>query len=645
MKKNIYILLALLCIGVNIHAQLPTYEWTRSLGGTNTEQTNAVISDALGNVYCTGVFSGTVDFDPSGSIFNLTAAGANDVFICKLNASGFLVWAKKIGSTLEDKSTSIAMDKNNNIYISGYFNGTVDFDPGSATTNLISFGQTDIFVAKYNTNGDLVWARQLGGSNEEEANAIAIDQTGHIYTTGFFKGTADFDPSLVSFTLSTPTNKEIFVSQLDSMGNFGWAKKLGGGSDDIGKDIKTDHLNNVYTTGSFRGTADFNPSTSVTDNLIAAGSEDIFVSKLDSLGNYSWAKSMGGSNQDEGNSLCIDASGAVTVTGIFLTTADFDPGSGVVNLISSGSYDSFIARLNASGDYQWAIKIGNTGADRGMYIQCAQDKSLYTTGVYIGTVNFGSISFTSNGSEDIYITKLDTLGNFTWIKSIGGSGSDFSEHLHLDKALNVFTSGYFTGSVDFNPDSPTDIINAIGINDAFVQKLNDCSIPPNAVDATPPANLSICQGNATTLNATGTGTLYWYSSSTGGSILASGNSYTTPVLSAGTYTYYLVDSTCSSSATRTGLTVTVNTCTDISENKNEMTLGVYPNPNKGVFTLELREQASIRIFTAVGQILFRKDLSAGQHLIELQPEVNELLFIESISNGGRTLSKVMVQPE
>jgi hypothetical protein len=204
--------------------------------------------------------------------------------INKSDAQNFL-WAKGMGGTSYDNGLSIATDGSGSVYTTGYFQGTADFDPGPGTYTLAAFGGTDIFVTKSDASGNLVWAKQIGGPNYDYARSITVTGTGKVYLTGYFAATADFDTGAGVYNLTSTGSADIFVCKLDGNGALVWAKQMGGTSDDYAYSIALDGLENVYTTGLYQGTADFNPSASIS-NLTSAGSTDIFVSKLDLNGNF-----------------------------------------------------------------------------------------------------------------------------------------------------------------------------------------------------------------------------------------------------------------------------------------------------------------------------------------------------------------------
>ena len=381
------------------------------------------------------------------------------------------------GGTSSDIGRSIALDSSGNVYTTGYFQGTVDFDPGAGVENLTSAGGNAIFVSKLDSSGNFVWAKGLGGTSPGEGNSIAVDSSGNVYTTGYFQGTVDFDPGAGEANLTSAGGNEVFVSKLDSSGNFVWAKGLGGTGADVGRSIALDSSRNVYTTGFFFGTADFDPGAGTTANLTApiGGSAEVFVSKLDSSGNFVWAKGLGGTIADTGRSIAVDSSGNVYTTGNFQGTADFDPGSGTTNLSSPGGNDIFVSKLDSSGNFVWAKRLGGTGADEGFSIALDSSGNVYTTGYFQGTVDFdpgaGTTNLISAGGAEVFVSKLDSSGNFVWAKRLGGTSTDEGNSIAVDSSGNVYTTGYFQGTVDFDPGAGEANLTSVGSNDVFVLKL------------------------------------------------------------------------------------------------------------------------------------------------------------------------------
>jgi hypothetical protein len=583
MKK---LLLALCFISSIGNSQNLAFQWAKNLGGTSGEVGHDIVVDGSGNVYSTGAFQGTADFDPGTGTANLiSSSGSQDIFISKLDASGNFVWAKSIGGIGNDWGLSITTDALSNVYVTGFFNGTVDFDPGVGIANLSSNGGQDIFVVKFNSSGNFVNAFNMGGSANETPYSIALDIAGNIYTTGAFNGTVDFDPSVISsFTIASSGGADVFVSKLDPAGNFLWARNLGGVSTDEGHGIKVDASSNVYVTGFFGATADFDPGVG-TNTLTSAGSSDIFICKLNSSGNLVWAKQMGGTTADKAFDLNMDGSGNVFTTGLFGNTVDFNPGAGIANFTSIGLDDVFICKLDASGNYVWAQSFGGSSYENGSSIAIDASSNVYVAGYFQGTVDFdpsaGVYNVTSAGSIDVFIHKLDASGNYLTSKVLGGALADRAYSIVVDGSGNIYTTGDFSSTVDFDPGIGASNITSAGGSDVFVHKMSSCTQPASPLNTTPSANLFICSNNSTMLTASGTGTVTWYASATSTTVLSTGLNYTTPVLAAGTYTYYAEALTCLTSATRTAFTLTVNPTPTITVNSGSVCIGsafiVVPN--------------------------------------------------------------------
>lgn len=198
-------------------------QWAKAMGGVNMDRGYSIAIDGYGNVYTTGNLEGTVDFDPGPGKFNLTSAGNKDIFISKLDPSGNFLWAISMGGLSWDEGLAIELDASGNVYTTGSFSGTVDFDPGIGIFNLTSGG---LFISKLDNLGNFIWAKGLGPSIY--GYSISLDDSGNVYTTGRFGWTADFDPGPGTFNLTSAGMGDIFISKLDSSGNFLWAKSMGG---------------------------------------------------------------------------------------------------------------------------------------------------------------------------------------------------------------------------------------------------------------------------------------------------------------------------------------------------------------------------------------------------------------------------------
>lgn len=510
---------------------LPDF-WALRAGSSSLDYGSAVAADRAGNSYVTGVFKGTVDFDPSASVVSLISAQNGSMFIAKYDPAGRLVWAKIAGnpsnafSTIEPRG--IAIDNGGNVYTTGTFQGTEDFDPSAATFSLAASDGASAFVSKLDANGNLAWAKKLGGGSH--GNGIALDTLGNVYTVGDFTG-GDFDPGAGTFNMSGGSAGDVFVSKLDNTGGFVWAKQfVGSGAVDIGNDIAVDSSGNVYTTGRFfAANTDFDPGPGVFP-LTPTGNYDGFISKLDATGAFVWAKKWGGAVTDEGNDLAVDSLGNVYLYG-----------TGTFNLAPTTITGQFLAKFDGSGNYVWAHQPGGSAAT-----DLVSDGlgGIYLVGSFAGTVDFdpGAASFllSSSGAADGFLTKVTSGGQFLWTKKFGGSGDEFTMGVAVDGAGYVAMTGYFTSTnADFNPDSGVLPLTAEPNGDIFVSKLLNVlgsdGVPDSVEDAAPGGGDGNGDGtpdsqqeNVTSLPSAAPGAAYVTLASPGGTTLENVQAVSTP---------------------------------------------------------------------------------------------------------------------
>ncbi|MES2763171.1 MAG: SBBP repeat-containing protein, partial [Bacteroidota bacterium] len=286
MKKLLFFILSGLFL-ININAQTTAnFEWARKTGGTGSDQGRSVAVDASGNVYTAGSFQGTVDFDPGAGTYTLASLGSDDAYVTKFDALGNFIWAKTFGGTSQEIAYDIDLDQNGNIYTTGHFENTVDFDPSASTYTITSLGLQDVFINKLDPLGNFIWTKVLGGTNSNVPYSIDVDATGNVHTTGYFSGNIDLDPSASTYTINGLGGFDIFISKLDAFGNFLWGKSIAGTSNEIAYAITTDASGNVYTTGYYGGTVDFDPNAGSSPKTSSGNQPDVFISKLDASGNY-----------------------------------------------------------------------------------------------------------------------------------------------------------------------------------------------------------------------------------------------------------------------------------------------------------------------------------------------------------------------
>jgi len=443
--KNLYTLFILsLIIFPGVYAQSPNWLWAKSAGGANGDAGYGISTDASGNILVTGYFEGySITFGTT----TITGAGYSDVFVVKHDASGNVQWAKSAGGTGDDMGLSISTDASGNVLVTGYFaSPSITF--GTTTlTNANTNGTADIFVVKYDASGNVLWAKSAGGTGDDMGLSISTDASGNVLATGRFAGSSI---TFGTTTLSNAGSTDIFVVKYDAGGNVLWAKSAGGASYDYGYGISTDFSGNVLVTGSFWGTSITFGSTTLTN--AGSGTNDIFVVKYDTSGNVLWAKGAGGTDSDVGYGITTDATGNVLATGYFMspsitfgTTAlslssagssdifivKYDASGNVLWAKSTGGTDQDFGQsltINASGNVLLAGYFRSS------------------------SITFGSTTLTNAGSatDDIFIVKYDANGNVLWAKSAGGTDGDVGYGISTDAIGNILVTGRFDSpSINF----------------------------------------------------------------------------------------------------------------------------------------------------------------------------------------------------
>lgn len=279
-------MMSLFMANTSLYSQNPTFEWVKQIGGNSTDVASAITTDLNGNLLVAGYFSGTADLDPGVTTSSFTSNGYTDVYIQKLDADGNSLWVKQIGGLSEEYAFSITTDAVGNVYTTGIFAETVNFNPGGEPAILTANGSFyDTFIIKHDTNGNFQWVKHLGGIENDFGYAIRTDSTGGVYICGFFRETVDFDPGDGVYNVTSNGDSDMFLLKLDTDGDFIWMKQIGGVLSEYPLSIALDSDNNIYMTGDFKGTVDFN-SGQGDATLTSAGNEDIFVLKVDGNGDF-----------------------------------------------------------------------------------------------------------------------------------------------------------------------------------------------------------------------------------------------------------------------------------------------------------------------------------------------------------------------
>jgi hypothetical protein len=369
--------------------------WAVALSSTATALLADIALDASDNIYLMGTFSGTLDLDPGVGNDNHTSAGSSDLFFAKYDNTGHLIWGRHMGSTGFESGTSIGLDPTGNIYITGSFSLIVDFDTGPAVGSLTSFGSSDIFVAKYDSGANYIFAKGIGSVSSDRPAAMKV-LSGFFILAGHFSVTVDFNPDAGVTNLSSSGPSDIFFGRYNLNGNLHWVNGIGtSGGDDYVSGITANEFGNIWITGSSLdiGTdLDFNPGPG-TFIPTHHGNFDAFIASYSSGGGLINARFIGGPLQDEATGIQIDESGAIYITGFFQAGADFDPSSNVVNLTSYGGSDVFIVKYFPEPSFLWGTSMGSAGNDdRAMDFSIRPDGHLIFVTGYINGNPFKDFS-------------------------------------------------------------------------------------------------------------------------------------------------------------------------------------------------------------------------------------------------------------
>jgi hypothetical protein len=458
-------------------------------GATASTHANNTVVDRHGNIYVTGDFTGTVDFDPAGGASH-TSNGAQDVYLSKYSLNGAFQWVKTWGGSGRDVANGIAVDSSGNVYVSGPFQNTVDFNPAGGASHPSNAGaMNNIFLSKFAPDGTFQWVKTWGPSDGgAESYNITIDSSDNVYVVGDFSGTqCDFNPwGSHDFHTNHPPDPssqfkaplfDAYLSKFDSSGSFIWAKTWGGEGYDDGPGVAVDALGNVYVGGMYASqTINFDPaggSKGLGHPAHESGiTVDVFLSKFDASGAFHWVRSWGGQGVDDvAETVAVDRLNNIYVGGRFgCTNCDFNP-LGPPDLHSShGDLDAFVSKYDTSGNFQWAKTWGGIGTDAAVGLVTNGWNNVYATGVFSNTVDFGSGSgILSHGSMDTFLVKLASTGAFQWAKTWGSTGDDGGNRLAGDGVSNVYIAGWFQYQVDFDTTGGGfDYHTALGTTDAFL---------------------------------------------------------------------------------------------------------------------------------------------------------------------------------
>lgn len=477
--KSSTLILHIFLILVPLEAQVSLkLEWVKQFGGRQNDAGLDMAMDASGNVYITGVFNGMADFNPGADTFNLISNGDKDIFISKINSQGALLWAKKIGGKGGEYVESISADAAGNVYILGEFSDSLDLDPGEGVSMFIRENR-GLFILKLDPSGNYIWARQFdNGAYSSLGASIRPDAFGNIYIIGQFQGTVDLDPGENDYNL-TDTYGNVFILKLDSHGDFVWAKQIGGFYYySLVASFSVDASGNLCIVGDFDAydsMFDFNPGDD-TLYFTSTSLRNVFILKIDSTGAFLWAKQIGGeTSYDVGYfaSSSIDDDGNIYTFGRFGGTIDFDPGDGIFEFSSYDVGEIYLSKLDSYGKFLWAKQFGifkysywqwKTSVDA--------EGNIYVIGGFDGSADFDPNEGTHEltGDYDTFILKLDSSGNFLWVKQLENVIPP--SRINVDLFGNIYTMANFIGTRDLDPRPDTLNFTSFGEKDIFLLKMS-----------------------------------------------------------------------------------------------------------------------------------------------------------------------------
>lgn len=436
-------------IGVSV-CQTPCLDtWVRRGGGTGTDFGRGIDLDALGNVYATGAITGTATFGTT----TLVGSGL-DIYVVKYDNQGNFKWAKRAGGsgdgttpgTSGDYPDGLATDSDGNAYIVGWFDGNVSFDAFSLTSG----AQSDLFIAKYDSSGNVVWAINGGGDGLDRAVSIDI-QGDDIYVTGYFEGAA----TIGGVALSSAGDADIFVAKFKTSGTPVWVKQFRGLAKDEGDGISVKG-GKLYLTGMYSGTTYFE-----VDTLTGFSGRDIFIAQLDTSGGVDWVRNAGAAGDEQAIMAIADNSGNVYATGNAFTSNTFG-----LPFSSAGSADIFLAKYNNSGTLLWLKGLGSTGFDYGTDLEFSSTGKIILSATYAGSITIGATTISNPGGNSVLIAKYDENGNFITARSGGGTGSDIPFRMAVKDGI-VYSVGRFGTTGTFGQNQ----VISVGAEDAYVWKL------------------------------------------------------------------------------------------------------------------------------------------------------------------------------
>ncbi len=438
-----------------------SWDWAKSAIDSGGAEGWTVCTDSFGSVYIAGYYN-----NPSvifGTYTLTNTSNSEDVFVAKYDSLGNVIWARSAGGPKSDYGYSVNSDKSGNIYLVGSFqSSSITF--GSFTLiNTDNSGNTrDVFIVKYDSAGNVIWAQSGGGSLTDDAYSVSVDSLDNAYLTGVsWSSSINFG----NYTAINSGSANSYIVKYNALGNVSWVRSPTGNNVAWGTWVSSDINGNSYLTGYFQG-----PSiTFGSITLMNSGSADFFLVKYDSSGAVIWAKSAGGTASDRGNAISLDEFGNIYVTGSF-QGPNITFGSYTLTYSGNGA-NIFTVKYDSSGTALWAKSAVSNNSVIGYCVNADRVGDIYVTGSCgVSQINFGSLSLipSSNTTDGMFIVKYDSNGNALCGFTLT-SGGDDQNGVSTDNLGNV----YITGDYATNPFVVgTDTLHLTGGESVFLAKFS-----------------------------------------------------------------------------------------------------------------------------------------------------------------------------
>lgn len=471
-------------IGVNATEPTGNLIWAKSIGTTSVGRGKAITTLSDNSTIVIGHFYGTATFgegDPNETIL-ISKAGRKDIFIARYNPDGTIAWAKRAGGESEEECSSITTLSDSSTVITGFFKGTAIFGEGeSGETTLISNEAFDIFIARYNPDGTLAWAKSAGGPGFCYATGITVLSDNSTVVTGYIDDSTTFGQGEPGETIVVCNGLyDSFIAQYNPDGTLAWAKSAATGGNLIqSRAISARSDNSTSISGRFFTTALFGSGQPNETTLTTAGSSDIFIAGYNPDGSFAWAKSAGGSSVDEGLGITTLSDNSSVITGFYHYTATFGKGEPNETILEGGSGTGvaiFIARYNPDGSFLWVNDALGDKRFSANAITALADDSVVITGDFSSFVVFdlwepNQKTLNCFGTWDIFIARFDSDGNYEWAKQAGGEGQDESSGITTLSDNSSIVTGVFQPPATFGPGELGEtVLTSTGWADIFIAR-------------------------------------------------------------------------------------------------------------------------------------------------------------------------------